>query len=206
MQAVTSGLTLEELEEKYNAGADRSALQRVTAADIAAIFAHLPAVQQIELVGHTPYFNDGEPCTHSQSEAVNGAGTSWRGDMIYTADQRVWLEGDTVCGGYREDMDEEQQEGEADNLLTREQYKAQWLGEITNPLTDRTALLMDAAVDPEPNGRTAEDYDAQIARAVKLIDGMELQIQAAWDTNFYILIRRTSDGIEIFQTDYEPGY
>lgn len=41
--------------------------------DIAAIFAAVPDLRKIEVDGITPYFNDGDPCVHSQHDAkING--------------------------------------------------------------------------------------------------------------------------------------
>jgi len=208
MAITSSGLSLEALENKYNVGVDAAEIARQTGEDIAAVFELLPAVESIELVGHTPYFNDGDACTHSQDTSVNGYGTSYN-DEPCVSDQRVWVgsEGE-LKGGYREDMEEEEQENEGDaGPKAPATFLAEWLGATPTADIDRAALLMeDEPAVPASNGRTEAEFHEQTLRAIKILDAMELQIYSGWDTNFHILITRTDNGIDIKHSDYEPGY
>ena len=60
---------LKLIYDRYNVSKEE--VEKEVAEVISTIFEELPEVENIYVVGTTPSFNDGEPCTHTQSSAFN---------------------------------------------------------------------------------------------------------------------------------------
>lgn len=118
------------------------------------VFSQHEGLNVIGIVGYTPSFNDGEPCTHSHY-TYTGAKLTY-GDYIDFADE---------VGNFEEDFEYNEEDNDHINS------KCLTLGEAKDQI---------------------EAYDEIIERV--------------YDTNFRIVVKRTTDGVEIEHEEYDPGY
>lgn len=52
------------------------------------IFDQNKGLKYIHIIGWTPGFNDGKPCTHSQESYVGASHNGWQGKLYYDFDER----------------------------------------------------------------------------------------------------------------------
>lgn len=118
------------------------------------VFSQHEGLNVIGIVGYTPSFNDGEPCTHSHY-IYTGAKLSY-GDYVDFVEE---------VGNFEEDFEYNEEDNDHANS------KCLTLGEAKDQI---------------------EAYDEIIERV--------------YDTNFRIVVKRTTDGVEIEHEEYDPGY
>lgn len=144
---------------------------------LTAIFDELPEANVILIQGHTPAFNDGDPCTHSQSVAVDNCSTDYLLDR-YSGDV--------------EDLDDEERDivrlmSDKPFQFRDESYDREQDKYVTNPLPE----------DP---------HQANCVKACRLLNAMVDDISLIYDTDFTLTITRTDDGFDIKNEFYDCGY
>lgn len=118
------------------------------------VFSQHEGLDVIGIVGYTPSFNDGEPCTHSHY-IYTGAKLSY-GDYIDFVDE---------VGDFEEDFEYDEEDDDHINSKC-------------------------------PTLKEAKDQ----------IEAYDEIIERVYGTNFRIVVKRTSNGVEIAYEEYDPGY
>ena len=155
---------------------DREALSTEINDVLSTLFRELPAVNLILMYGYTPGFNDGEPCTHSQSTVVDAYG-------FYSEETA------SVFLGASKYDDEEMYEEE--KKAFEEKYGVTWPSEGYHRWDFR-----DGEKTPTP------EQEQQI-RAHDLLSNMGDVFQSQYYTNWKLVIART--GTDTFKLD-KDGY
>lgn len=143
---------------------------------VEAIFDELPELNVIFAEGYTPYFNDGDLCTHSHCVAVGNASDFYEPDLAQAI--RETTDGKYVLVGHDDCEDEETEIPEGAIIIPAPycQYGT-------------------------PNGPKATPLEE---KALELMN--QAPLEEAYDTDFRMCWERTPEGIKRRHVEYNPEY
>lgn len=176
---------LDELIELYGVK-DGDAAERKRAAQgrvhevLSTIFAEIPELNYINVVGYTPGFCDGEPCYHNQMVAVDA----------YDPDEAMLDFWEEVEGAEDDDLDEDQKR--VLSLLSSRKPFELYDWSRDNGLVEKPGVT---------------DFQRNVVKATKLLGALDNDIMLAYDDNTRLEITRdVSGGFTVSSEDYDCGY
>lgn len=153
------------------------------------IFEKFPTVTKLATIGSTPYFNDGDLCTHS-SEYLSGAFSyyTWGSDPTkkhYDYEDYSAVE-EFFTGVHPDDRDEDEDEDFEDE-------------------EGRKYVVNAVEVEAEPADELRINTEAQAAKA--MMEEYDTIFERIYGTNYIVTAVRLADGtVEVKDEEYDPGY
>lgn len=175
---------LDQLIELYGVK-DGDAAERKRAAQgrvhevLSTIFAEVPELNYINVIGYTPGFCDGDPCYHNQQVAVDA----------YDPDEAMYSFWEEVEDAEDADLDEDQKR--ILSLLSSRKPLDMW-DYVSGNLVEKPGVT---------------DFQRNVVKVQKLLGALDNDIMLAYDDNTSLEITRDANGgFTVSSEDYDCGH